>query len=76
MVERDRHYRIAMIDACPFPFARGTPVRIHRMTESLARRGHEVHVVTYHLGDETDHPPFQLHRTWDVKYYRNCSPGP
>ena len=76
MVERDRHYRIAMIAACPFPFARGTPVRIHRMTESLARRGHEVHVVTYHLGDETDHPPFQLHRTWDVKYYRNCSPGP
>jgi len=42
--------RIAMIAACPFPWPRGTPIRIHRIAEAVARRGHAVHVVTYHLG--------------------------
>jgi hypothetical protein len=38
--------RIAMIAACPFPLGRGTPIRIQRQAETLAARGHEVHVVT------------------------------
>ncbi len=68
--------RIAMIAACPFPWPRGTPIRIHRMAEALAQRGHEVHVVTYHLGDELPSPPFVVHRIRDVPRYRHTAPGP
>lgn len=65
-----------MIAACPFPWPRGTPIRIHRMAEALARRGHGVHVVTYHLGQELADPPFVVHRIRDVPFYRRTSPGP
>jgi glycosyltransferase involved in cell wall biosynthesis len=68
--------RIAMIAACPFPWPRGTPIRIHRMAEALAQRGHEVHVVTYHLGGELPDPPFVVHRIRDVPTYRHTAPGP
>jgi glycosyltransferase involved in cell wall biosynthesis len=68
--------RIAMIAACPFPWPRGTPVRIHRIAEAVARRGHAVHVVTYHLGEELAEPPFVVHRIRDVPAYRRTDPGP
>lgn len=67
---------IAMVAACPFPWPRGTPVRIHRMAEALAHRGHTVHVVTYHLGEPLTDPPFVVHRTPRVFTYRKTSPGP
>ncbi|MDQ3428178.1 MAG: glycosyltransferase family 4 protein [Gemmatimonadota bacterium] len=68
--------RIAMIAACPFPWPRGTPIRIHRIAEAVARRGHEVHVVTYHLGQDLADPPFVVHRIRDISFYRRTSPGP
>jgi glycosyltransferase involved in cell wall biosynthesis len=68
--------RIAMIAACPFPWPRGTPIRIQRIAEAVARRGHAVHVVTYHLGEELADPPFVIHRIRDVPGYRRTEPGP
>jgi glycosyltransferase involved in cell wall biosynthesis len=68
--------RIAMVAACPFPSPRGTPVRIRRLAEALCRRGHDVHVVTYHLGEPLDAPPFRLHRIRDFCLYRRTSAGP
>jgi glycosyltransferase involved in cell wall biosynthesis len=65
-----------MIAACPFPAPRGTPVRILRMAEELGRRGHEVHVVTYHLGEPIDSPLFKIHRIARVPTYRKMDPGP
>ena len=71
-----RCYQIAMIAACPFPCARGTPIRIFRLAESLAARGHSVHVVTYHLGEPHGELPFHLHRIADVPRYRRLAAGP
>ena len=71
-----RPLRIATVAACPFPSPRGTPVRIHRLSEALARRGHDVHVVTYHLGDDIQEAPFHVHRIRDVKFYHKTAPGP
>ncbi|MEO8089214.1 MAG: glycosyltransferase family 4 protein [Gemmatimonadales bacterium] len=71
-----RPYRVAVVAACPFPCPRGTPIRIYRTAEALARRGHDVHVVTYHLGDPCEAPPFTIHRIADVPTYRKYSPGP
>ncbi len=67
---------VAMVAACPFPFPRGTPIRIQRVAEAMARRGHRVHVVTYHLGDIWEEPPFVLHRIPAISGYRKTSPGP
>jgi glycosyltransferase involved in cell wall biosynthesis len=68
--------RIAMVAACPFPWPRGTPIRIHRIAEAVARLGHAVHVVTYHLGEALADPPFAVHRIRDVPGYRRTDPGP
>ncbi len=65
-----------MVAACPFPFERGTPVRIHRMSEALAARGHTVELVTYHLGDRAVDLPFNVHRIRDVKTYTKTDAGP
>ena len=65
-----------MVAACPFPWPRGTPIRIHRMAEALGRRGHEVHVVTYHFGDATSTPHMTVHRIAGPASYTHAAPGP
>jgi glycosyltransferase involved in cell wall biosynthesis len=67
--------RIAVVAACPFPAARGTPIRIQRLSEGLARRGHEVHVVTYGLGGP-DPASLVVHRIRRVPGCAKTSPGP
>jgi glycosyltransferase involved in cell wall biosynthesis len=68
---------LAMVAACPFPCRRGTPVRIQRMAQALAERGAEVHVVTYHYGEEAlADPPYRVHRTARLPGGRRLSPGP
>lgn len=72
-----RRYRIAFVAACPFPYPRGTPIRILRAAEALAKRGHKVHVVAYHLSD--DRPldcDITIHRTPAIPTYRHVEPGP
>lgn len=68
--------KIALIAACPFPCPRGTPIRIQRMAEALAEFGHDVHVITYHLGNKNGSYPFSIHRTPNIPFYRKTKPGP
>ncbi len=68
--------RIAMVAACPFPHPRGTPVRIYRMAQILSELGHEVHVITYHLGQRELATPFVIHRIPNLSFYKKTSPGP
>lgn len=65
-----------MVAACPFPARRGTPVRIERMAEALAAEGHELHAVTYHLGEQAGPAGCEVHRIRDIGVYRDTSPGP
>jgi len=65
-----------MIAACPFPWPRGTPIRIHRLAEALGRRGHEVHVLTYHFGEGALSADLTLHRIAGPSIYRHGAPGP
>lgn len=71
-----KNLKVAIVAACPFPLARGTPVRILRMAEALAQRDHVVHVATYHLGEGKISPGVTVHRIEDVPSYRKLSPGP
>ena len=75
-MRRSEARRIAMVAACPFPAPRGTPTRILRMSEKLADRGHEVHVVAYHLGRGSASSALKVHRIRNVPGYRRISPGP
>jgi glycosyltransferase involved in cell wall biosynthesis len=72
----DRRLRIALVAACPFPAARGTPVRIEQMADALVARGHRVDVVTYHLGADCADRAFTVHRIANVRGYRRTVPGP
>jgi glycosyltransferase involved in cell wall biosynthesis len=65
-----------MVAACPYPARRGTPIRVHRLAESMAGRGHQVHVVTYHFGSSEDTPTLSVHRIPSIGSYRKLSPGP
>jgi len=71
-----RALRIAVLAACPFPQPRGTPIRILRLAEALADRGHEVHVATYHLGFGRVSPRVAVHRIAPIDSYQKLSPGP
>lgn len=76
IVKSSSRLRVAVVAACPFPYQRGTPIRIRRLAQGLGERGHEVHVVTYHLGGSADSDPFRVHRIRDVSWYQRCEPGP
>lgn len=71
-----RTFRVAMVAACPLPADRGTPSRIVRMSEALADLGHEIHVVTYHLGTPVLPNGISVHRIPNLPTYRKYSPGP
>ena len=75
-LKRQQPKRVLMIAACPFPWPRGTPIRIERLAEALVEEGHTVDVFTYHLGKSTDELPFQVHRIAKVFYYNRVSAGP
>ena len=74
----NRKLTIAVVAACPFPYPRGTPTRILRLSESLAALGHDIHVVTYHLGTEYSPPlpNLKVHRIAEVASYQKMDPGP
>lgn len=67
-----------MVAACPFPANRGTPSRILRMSESLSSRGHQVHVVSYHINDPTIdiNEDVNVHRIKPFFSYTKMEPGP
>ena len=75
-LHQQKSLRILMVAACPFPWPRGTPIRIQRLAEALVQEGHKVDVVTYHLGESSDRLPFHVHRIANVFYYNRVSPGP
>jgi glycosyltransferase involved in cell wall biosynthesis len=65
-----------MVAACPYPARRGTPIRIQRLAEGMAARGHKVHVVTYHYGNGESGSTLSVHRIPRIRSYQNLSPGP
>jgi glycosyltransferase involved in cell wall biosynthesis len=54
--------QICMVAACPFPANHGTPGSIREMAEAIVERGHEVHIVTYHIGQAIPLRGPRLHR--------------
>jgi glycosyltransferase involved in cell wall biosynthesis len=68
--------RVLVVAACPFPYPRGTPVRVQREAEALADRGHQVEVATYHLGGAEPVRGVPVHRIRPSIRYGKVTPGP
>lgn len=66
--------KILGIAPTPFFADRGCHMRILGEIQALQRRGHEVLLVTYHLGRDIDGVPSQ--RNKDVKWYQKMEAGP
>jgi glycosyltransferase involved in cell wall biosynthesis len=65
-----------MVAACPFPANHGTAGNIREMAESLARRGHDVHVVTYPMGQPIPVTGFTVHRVGHALADQRIAVGP
>lgn len=68
--------RVLVVAACPFPYPRGTPVRVQREAEALADRGLHVEVATYHLGSDAPLRGVAVHRIRPAIRYTRVTPGP
>lgn len=66
--------RILMLAPTPYFSDRGCHVRIYEEARALIRRGHEVRIVTYHLGRDLAGIPTR--RIPSVPWYRKLAAGP
>lgn len=66
--------RILMIAPTPYFSDRGCHVRIFEEARALRSRGHEVHIVTYHLGRDVGGIP--VTRIPRIPWYRKTEAGP
>jgi glycosyltransferase involved in cell wall biosynthesis len=65
-----------MVAACPMPARRGTPLRVERLAEALAARGHHVELVTYHVADGPHALGVPVHRIFRHPVYWRMPVGP
>jgi glycosyltransferase involved in cell wall biosynthesis len=68
--------KICVLAACPFPANHGTPGSIRELAEATAERGHEVHVVAYHIGEDLPLSGVHLHRIPDLTGEQRIFVGP
>jgi 1,2-diacylglycerol 3-alpha-glucosyltransferase len=68
--------RLCVLAACPFPANHGTPGSIRELAEAVAERGHEVHVICYHMGEDLPLRNVHLHRIPDWTGERGVTVGP
>lgn len=71
-----RRLGIALVAACPFPTWQGSQVLIRQMAEALAKRGHDVHLVTYGYGEYDLKPTYRVHRISAIPLTKNFRSGP
>ena len=67
---------IAMVAACPFPTSQGSQVLIRELSEALVHRGHRVHIVTYHFGEDQLCRGLEIHRIPELFHYNKFRSGP
>jgi glycosyltransferase involved in cell wall biosynthesis len=70
----DERLKILMIAPTPFFADRGCHVRIYEEARALIDLGHDVRIVTYHLGRDMEGVPTV--RIGQIPWYKKLSPGP
>jgi glycosyltransferase involved in cell wall biosynthesis len=70
-------YSVAMVAACPFPANHGSAASIREMSDTLTDMGHDVHIVTYPIGQEDIRVRrAKVHRTAPFQQEHNAKVGP
>lgn len=68
--------KILMIAPQPFFEPRGTPISVYQRLASLSRQGHEVDLVTYHIGRDVSFPGVRLFRIPRMPFIKSLKVGP
>lgn len=68
--------KILMISPQPFFEPRGTPISVYQRLEALSALGHEIDLVTYHVGRDVEFPNVTIHRVRRVKAIQHVRIGP
>lgn len=65
-----------MISPQPFFEPRGTPISVYQRLEALSALGHEIDLVTYHVGKDVEFANVKIHRVRKVKMIQHVRVGP
>ncbi|MBI3596675.1 MAG: glycosyltransferase [Nitrospirae bacterium] len=68
--------KILMIAPQPFFKPRGTPFSVLERLKALSHLGHEVDLLTYHLGQDVFIPNVVIHRTPHIRFIKAIRIGP
>jgi glycosyltransferase involved in cell wall biosynthesis len=68
--------KILMISPQPFFEPRGTPISVYQRLEALSALGHEIDLITYHVGKDVEFPNVTIHRVRKVKMIQHVRVGP
>jgi glycosyltransferase involved in cell wall biosynthesis len=68
--------KILMISPQPFFEPRGTPISVYQRLEALSALGHEIDLVTYHVGKDVEIPNVKIHRVRKVNMIQHVRIGP
>jgi glycosyltransferase involved in cell wall biosynthesis len=68
--------KILMISPQPFFEPRGTPISVYQRLEALSALGHEIDLVTYHVGKDVEFPNVKIHRVRQVQMIQHVRIGP
>ena len=68
--------RILMIAPEPFFEPRGTPFSVLGRLRALSELGHEIDLVTYHLGEDIEVRNVTIHRSKALRFLRHVKIGP
>jgi glycosyltransferase involved in cell wall biosynthesis len=67
--------RVLVIAPHPFFEERGTPIAVRAVLETLSELGHELHVLTYHIGQDLQVPNCHVHRIPRIPGVSEVPPG-
>jgi glycosyltransferase involved in cell wall biosynthesis len=68
--------KILLLAPSPFFQLRGTPIAVRLLTQVLTDQGYEVHILTYHEGEEVRFPNCTITRIPAMPGIKNIKPGP
>ena len=68
--------KILMLSPQPFFEPRGTPISVYQRLEALSALGHEIDLITYHVGKDVDIPNVNIHRVRGHKVIQHVRIGP
>jgi glycosyltransferase involved in cell wall biosynthesis len=68
--------KILMVSPQPFFEPRGTPISVYQRLEALSALGHEVDLLTYHVGKDVFFENFRIYRVPKIGFIKHVRVGP